>query len=321
MKAVRLYGIGDIRSEDIPLPAPGPLEVRLKVLAAGICGSDVHNLRTGQWISRSPSTPGHEFCAEILECGSRVEGFLPGDRVVADSRVWCGRCPACLQGNFNLCDHLGFVGEVCDGGFAEQAVLPVRNLLKVPADLPPAIAALSEPLGVALRAVNQLSPGRSDTVRVTGGGTIGGLAALLLHAVSGCRVQLIEPNEARYRLISQIVPLAEPGGFRLAIEATGVASVLNTLVNTITPGGRIASVGIFHGDVTLNANRLVERELTLTGCSVFRDEQRQAIALLPGLMTALSAISSPPIGLDEVPAAFDTLLAGKSPFLKTLVIP
>lgn len=321
MKAVRLYGIGDIRTEDIPLPRPGPQEIRLKVLAAGICGSDVHNLRTGQWISRSPTTPGHEFCAEVLECGDQVNGFAPGDRVVADSRVWCGDCPACAQGHFNLCDRLGFVGEVCDGGFAEQAVLPARSLIKVSTELPAAIAALSEPLGVALRAVNQLSPGASDTVRVTGGGTIGGLVALLLHAVHGCRVQLIEPNAQRYDLISRIVPLAKSGEFSLAVEATGVASVLNSLVNNITPGGRIASVGIFHGDVTLNINRLVERELSLVGCGVFRDEQRLAIGLLPGLMDALATISSPPIGLDEVPAAFSTLLAGNSPFLKTLIVP
>ncbi|NDL61642.1 zinc-dependent alcohol dehydrogenase [Acerihabitans arboris] len=321
MKAVRLYGIGDIRTEEIPLPRPGPLEVRLKVLAAGICGSDVHNLRTGQWISRSPATPGHEFCAEVLECGDHVNDFVPGDRVVADSRVWCGRCPACERGHVNLCDQLGFVGEVCDGGFAEQAVLPSRSLIKVPAELPAAIAALSEPLGVALRAVNQLSPGPSATVRVTGGGTIGGLAALLLHAVHGCRVQLIEPNARRHDLIARIVPLAGPGEFSLAIEATGVASVLNSLVNSITPGGRIASVGIFHGDVTLNVNRLVERELTMVGCSVFRDEQRQAIGLLPGLMASLMTISSPPIGLDEVPAAFAALLAGHSPFLKMLIVP
>jgi (R,R)-butanediol dehydrogenase/meso-butanediol dehydrogenase/diacetyl reductase len=321
MKAIRLYGVGDIRVEDVPPPRPGPLEVRLKVLAAGICGSDVHNLRTGQWISRTPSIPGHEFCAEVLECGDGVRDFIPGDRVVADSRVWCGNCPACERGDLNLCDHLGFVGEVCDGGFAEQTVLPARSLIKVCSDLPAAIAALSEPLGVALRAVNQLSAGPPDTVRVTGGGTIGGLAALLLHVVKGCRVQLIEPNAERYRLISRIVPLAEPGEFRLAVEATGIASVLNALVNTLTPGGRIASVGIFHGDVTLNVNRLVERELTLVGCSVFRDEQRQAIRLLPALRTSLMTISSPPIGLDEVPAAFDTLLAGKSPYLKTLITP
>jgi len=321
MKAVRLYGIGDIRTEDIPLPRPGPREVRLKVLAAGICGSDVHNLRTGQWISRSPSTPGHEFCAEVLECGDRVEDFALGDRVVADSRVWCDRCPACEQGHYNLCDQLGFVGEVRDGGFAEQVVLPAGSLLKVSSSLPAAIAALSEPLGVALRAVNQLSPGRSATVRVTGGGTIGGLVALLLHAVHGCRVQLIEPNAQRFALIARIVPVVEPDEFCLAIEATGVASVLNALVNTIQPGGRIASVGIFHGDVTLNVNRLVERELSLVGCSVFRDEQRQAIGLLPGLITSLMTISSPPIGLDDVPAAFATLLAGSSPYLKTLIVP
>lgn len=86
MKALRFYGMGDIKLEDIPLPGHVPDGyVRLKVLAAGVCGSDIHNLKTGQWISKIPVTPGHEFCARITEIGSSVVGFSVGDRVVE----WC----------------------------------------------------------------------------------------------------------------------------------------------------------------------------------------------------------------------------------------
>ena len=99
MRAVRLYGVGDLRVEEVPRPAaPSGSDVLLKVLAAGICGSDLHNFRTGQWISRAPSTPGHELAGEVLAVGTSVAGFAPGDRVVADSRFWCGACPACVSG-------------------------------------------------------------------------------------------------------------------------------------------------------------------------------------------------------------------------------
>lgn len=95
MRAVRLHGIGDLRVEDVlPPGAPEPGWARLKVLAAGICGSDLHNFRTGQWISRTPSTPGHELAGEVTAIEADAEELAIGDHVVADSRFWCGMCAA-----------------------------------------------------------------------------------------------------------------------------------------------------------------------------------------------------------------------------------
>jgi (R,R)-butanediol dehydrogenase/meso-butanediol dehydrogenase/diacetyl reductase len=104
MRAVRLHGVGELRVEEVPLPGPPPAGyLRLKVAAAGICGSDLHNYRTGMWISHLPVTPGHEFAATVAELGADVEGFRPGDLVVTDSRANCGSCVHCLEGNGNLC--------------------------------------------------------------------------------------------------------------------------------------------------------------------------------------------------------------------------
>src|SRR5262245_593855 len=103
MRAVRFHGVGDLRIEDVPVPdTPGAGEVRLRVRAAGICGSDLHNFKTGQWISRLPVTPGHEFAAEVLEVGTGVTALKPGDLVVADSRARCGNCANCKAGRYNL---------------------------------------------------------------------------------------------------------------------------------------------------------------------------------------------------------------------------
>ncbi|MBP2170498.1 (R,R)-butanediol dehydrogenase/meso-butanediol dehydrogenase/diacetyl reductase [Erwinia toletana] len=321
MKAVRLYGVGDLRVNTLDLPEMAANQLRLKVLAAGICGSDLHNYRTGKWLAQLPVTPGHEICGEVLEVGADVRGFQPGDRVVADSRVWCGECPACQRRSFNLCTALGFVGEVCDGGFAEQTVLPPEGLLKVPADMPAAVAVLSEPLGVALRVVNQLRIPAGARVRVAGGGTIGGLVALLLHEVAQCQVQLSEPNVARYQLLAQIIPLQPDGEFDYAVEATGITAVLQQLVDEISAGGRIALVGLFHHRADFDFNRLVEREIDLVGCSVFADEQRQALALLPQLADKLATLTAPPIALDAVPQTYLDLIAGNSRWLKSWVQP
>src|SRR5277367_4101912 len=102
MRAVRLHGVGELRVEEIsPTGSPPSGEVKIRVRAAGICGSDLHNFRTGRWFSRLPVTPGHELAGEVMELGHGVAGLQPGDLVVADSRVACGKCAACKAGRGN----------------------------------------------------------------------------------------------------------------------------------------------------------------------------------------------------------------------------
>ena len=125
MRAVRLHGVGELRVEEVsPIGTPLAGEVKIRVRASGICGSDLHNFRTGRWISKLPVTPGHELAGEVMELGNGVTGLQSGDLVVADSRVTCGDCPACRAGRENTCERLGYIGEVCDGGFAEFVNLP-----------------------------------------------------------------------------------------------------------------------------------------------------------------------------------------------------
>jgi (R,R)-butanediol dehydrogenase/meso-butanediol dehydrogenase/diacetyl reductase len=335
MQAIRFHGKGDLRLESIPAPAaPPPGFVTLAVRAAGICGSDLHNFRTGQWIAHLPVTPGHEFCGVITALGDGVEGFALGERVVVDSRANCGHCDYCLRGEGNLCRHMGFVGEVCDGGFAEQSNQPVHRLLKVPEGISDAVAALAEPLGVALRVLSRLQAAPGEPVLIAGGGPIGGLAALLLRELDQRQVLLVERNSQRAALLQRVagvIPVPLDAGLiletcggrepRYCIEATGSGIVLNQLVHSIASGGRIAMVGLFHGDTVVNTNALVEREIDLVGCSVFRDEQRQAVELLPRLASKLEQLITAPISLDQVMAAYDRLQGGDSDKLKTIIQP
>jgi (R,R)-butanediol dehydrogenase / meso-butanediol dehydrogenase / diacetyl reductase len=334
MRAVRLYGVGDLRFENVAEPGPPAAgELRLQVRAAGVCGSDLHNFRTGQWISRVPSIPGHEFAAVVLEIGSEVEGFSPGDLVVADSRMNCGQCPACLANRPNVCVRMGYVGEVCDGGFAEIVNLPACRVLHVPCGVPPDIAALTEPLGVALRVVRRLDPSKNVPILIAGAGPIGGLATILLDHFGFGPLAILERNPDRAHLVSSItgatlltssesdvLSFARPA-LRYAIEATGSQAMLTFLMESLTGGGCLAMVGLFSGQPTVNANALVERELDIRGCSVFCDEQREVLPLLRELMPKLAQVVSPPVSLEELPAEYAHLLSGKSKFLKTLVQP
>ncbi|MCQ8875211.1 zinc-binding dehydrogenase [Mesorhizobium sp. LMG17149] len=332
MKAARLYGPGDLRIEDIATPGvPDAGWVKFKVDAAGICGSDLHNFRTGQWISRSPSTAGHELTGTVTAIGAGVDAFAIGDRVVADSRFWCGDCAQCHGGRRHLCASLGFVGEVCDGGFAEQAVLPARLLHIIDAGLDERVAAMAEPLAVALHAVRRL-PKTAGSVLVVGCGPIGGLAALLLSRTFAGTVLVADRNQARSARVSQVtgarivdlnrdaVAAATANAPLLAaIEATGSVAALNQLLGVVDSGGTIAMVGIFHGRLDIDPNTLVEREIGLLGCHAFADELPEAVRMLGELSEPLLALIDQEIGLDDIPAAYERLLAGHSDGLKTII--
>lgn len=332
MKAARLYGPGDLRVEDIATPgAPDAGWVKLRVDAAGICGSDLHNYRTGQWISRSPSTAGHELTGTVIAVGEGVDTVAIGDRVVADSRFWCGECPQCLAGRRHLCCSLGFVGEICDGGFAEQAVLPARLLHVVDGALDERVAAMAEPLAVALHAVRRL-PKTTGSVLVVGCGTIGGLAALLLSRTFAGTVLVADRNQDRCARVARvtgarivdlnrdaIAAATANAPLLAAVEATGSIAALSQLLGVLDPGGAVAMVGIFHDRLDIDPNLLVEREIALLGCHAFADELPDAVRMLGKLGEPLLALIDREIGLDDVPAAYDRLLAGQTDGLKTII--
>ena len=333
MKAVRLHAVRDLRFEEVDgPPQPGPGEVLIDVEAAGICGSDLHNFSTGQWISRSPSIAGHEVCGRVAAVGADVSEFRTGDAVVADSRFWCGECDNCRSNDRNSCASLGFIGEVCDGGFAEQMLLPARLVIKRPDDLPASLAAMSEPLAVALHALGKLSVEPGAPVLVVGCGTIGGLCALALSRRHGGPILLADRNAERAEAVARassgtVVALEREaiaealGGksIRFAIDATGSIAALSATIEIMGSNSRLVLVGISHGKLDLDPNLLVEREITLLGSHAFKDELPDAIAMAGELSAVLPQFINEAVRLEEVPDAFQRLLAGQARGLKTII--
>ncbi|SOC35942.1 (R,R)-butanediol dehydrogenase/meso-butanediol dehydrogenase/diacetyl reductase [Rhizobium subbaraonis] len=333
MKAVRLHDALDLRVETVDAPSsPPPGHVNLRVRAAGICGSDLHNYRTGQWISRRPSTAGHELCGRVTAIGEGVSHLAIGDVVAADSRMWCGECAACRSGRSNVCEKLGFIGEVCDGGFAEEVQLPARLLVRHDAGLSPRVAAMAEPLAVALHAIRRLNPPEGEPVLVVGCGTIGGLGALLLSQLRNGPLLLADLNAERVEMVADVtggVPVAldataidaalDGKRLRFALDATGSVPAIAKAIDLLSGGGALALVGISHGKLDFDPNILVEREISLVGCHAFVDELPEAVAMLPGLEPSLTRFSEVLDTLDAVPDAYERLLKGGGSRLKTIV--
>lgn len=328
MKAVRLYAAGDLRVEDVPDPGPpSGRDVRLEVEAAGICGSDLHNFHTGQWISRAPSTPGHEFVARVAAIGDAVRTLAPGDRVVADSRVPCGTCPTCKTGRGYLCPAMGFVGEVNDGGFAPVTIQDERQLVRLPdQSVPIRIAALAEPLAVAMHAVNRLDPAPGDAVLVLGAGTIGVLAAIDLQQRGIADISLSDINVERQASVCEAFGFrpftpSDAGAVDGCIDTTGSPAAFDVALDRVARGGAIAVVGLYGRTLSLDMNRVVEGGLRVSGCAAFDGELADAVASLSSLAEPLGRIASTTVALENVPETYAMLSSGRAAIQKAFIDP
>src|SRR5919199_1629658 len=202
---------GALELREVPRPTPREGEVIVEVAGASICGSDLHMAEwhpMARWM-KTPVILGHEFGGVVAEVGRGVADFQPGDKVAAESVIWCGRCPPCRAGKTHICLERRLFGIHEPGGIAEAVAWPQRLLHRLPSSLPPDQAALVEPTTVAVHAVMLQPPGPGDVVLVTGPGPIGLLAGLVARA-AGARVLVAgTPADTSARL---------PAAARLGLE-------------------------------------------------------------------------------------------------------
>jgi L-idonate 5-dehydrogenase len=304
MKAFLLHGAKDLRSVDLPKPVPGSGEVLLAMRRAGICGSDIHYFSHGQigsFVPKRPFVLGHEFSGEIVEVGDGVPPARVGERVTVDPSIPCGHCSFCRAGRYNLCPSMRFYGSAsCDphinGGFEEYILAPAANAFVVPDALSWGEAAMAEPLSVAIHAARRAGNLAGQAVLVTGGGTIGQLAALVARVFGAGRVVVsdIKPGPRQFALdrgadgsldarSPSFAPEAEalvPGGFDVVIEAAGSAAALGQALTVVRRGGTIVQIGTLPSSVTLPLNIVMARELSLLGSFRFANVFPNAIELM-----------------------------------------
>src|SRR5579871_3367321 len=205
MKALLLSSYRNLELADLPVPAPAPDEVLIRVAACGICGSDVHGYDGSSGRRIPPIVMGHEAAGTIAAVGSAVKTFAVGDRVTFDSTVYCGECPNCRRGNINLCDSRQVLGVSCGeyrraGAFAEFVAVPARILHHLPPNLPFEEAAMLEAAAVAIHAVSLAPLAAGDTALVVGAGTIGLLCLQALRAAGCSRILIADVDSTRLQL-------------------------------------------------------------------------------------------------------------------------
>ncbi len=348
MQALLLTAPGVLELTDLPRPEPGPGEVRIRVAACGICGSDVHGF-TGETGRRIPPlVMGHEAAGTIEALGSGVVGLAAGDRVAIDSTVFCGTCEFCHSGRENLCGSREVLGVSCGayrrhGCFAEYVVVPARGVYRLPDQLDFVSAALLEPLTIALHACS-LGAGGPDTrsAVVVGCGMIGLAAIAALRARGVKRIAAIDLDperlaEATRHGASETFAAATDAGSRaaawaaaespgadgadLVIEAVGTTAAVQTAIAAAGRGGRVVLVGNISPFVELPLQQVVTRQISLLGSCASAGCYPEAIRLAAAGSVDLSGFVSRVTPLAEGPEWFARLRQREPGLVKVVLVP
>lgn len=287
--------------QSVPIPNPGYGDVRLNVIAAGVCGSDV-----GAWLGKDaydflefPRILGHEYVGVIDAVGPGVERFSVGDRVVERPLHSCGTCQSCLHGSNHVCENVEITGFHSDGAFAPDRVVSTDSLHPVPDGFSDQLAAVTEPMAVSARAVlrrSSLEPG--DDVLVLGAGPMGAFSALIAdHSNANVVVGGLPSDEVRFGMLDRVetvnleaTPLEELAaetvhdGFDIVIDATGSSAALEDGLEVLRRGGEAVVIGIPHGTIGVPVPSFVRGEKTVKGSygATIGDFER-AIRVIDGL--------------------------------------
>lgn len=329
MLAAQYFGIRDVKVGDVIKPTCGSDQVLIKIAYAGICGSDLHNYNKGMFMTYTPEIMGHEFSGVVIEVGSDVSGIHPGDHVVGDPRVGCGKCCWCEKDEVNLCPNLGFIGEVSPGSFAEYLTLESHKLLKVPQEVDLREAALVEPLGVALHIVGKLKLHSSDTLGIMGAGPIGLLTLMAAKALYRCQVHIVDITPARLMLAEKLgadktfTRVPEQGNYvDAAVEAVGLGVTLNACLSWLRPEGKLIMAGLYEEKIDFDPNPIVAKEIVISGINAYETaDLEMAVHLIAENRVDVKRVISHVYSLSQINEALDLAASKNKDAVKILIAP
>ena len=315
---VVIDGPGAMRLEAVDLPVPGPGEARLRPLAIGICGSDLHVLAGHHPFVRYPVHPGHEIAAEVVAVGDDADAAWIGARAALEPSLVCGTCRPCRSGRYNICENLRVMGFQAPGGMADAFVSPIDRLHRLPDALSDTAGALVEPVAVATHAIRLAELGDGPLsgrdVSVVGAGTIGLLCAQVARA-AGAEVTIADVDPARREIAGgfgmPVVETLPAGSTDVVFECVGVQGALRGAVDALRKGGTVLVVGVYGSDPSVQAGLVQDRELRLQGSLMYTSEDyEEAIRLLAEDAIDAERMVTAVQPLAEVERAFAIAAAG-----------
>lgn len=333
------------RLTDLPTPRPGPGELRIRVGANTVCGTDLRILRGEKSTGvRVGVVLGHEVAGYVDALGEGVEGFDEGDLVAMPPSVCCGVCGPCRRGRENLCSDVHLVGYDIDGGLADHMLIPREalargQLVKASTGLDPARLSLAEPISCCLNGLDNYRVEVGDLVVVVGAGPIG-LIHLQLARIAGARAVVVSDPSPRRRAIAEqlgagrtvdpltedlagvVAELTDGEGADVAVLCIGVADLVNDCLRLVRKGGRVSIFAGLAGEgwSMVAANLIHYREITVVGASNSgRVSFVRAVKLIESGVIDTGSLLTHTFGLSEAGAAIEFVAGGEG--IKVAVVP
>lgn len=318
--------------EDVPEPQIGINDVLIRIDRTGICGTDVHIYKWDDWAKKTipiPMVVGHEFVGEIVEVGSNVKDFFPGQTVSGEGHVVCGHCRNCLAGRRHLCADTKGVGVNRPGAFAEYLALPMTNVWVHPDGVDRDVAAIFDPFGNAVHTALSF-PVLGEDVLITGAGPIGIMAAAVVRHAGARYVVITDVNEYRLELAREMgvtlavnprernlkdvqKQLGMTEGFDVGLEMSGNTAAFHDMLANMSHGGKIAMLGILEKEMAIDWNTVVFSMLTIKGIygrEMYETWYKMTVMLQSGL--DISPVITHRFHYTEFQKGFDAMLSGQS---------
>jgi len=343
MKALVLSAYKQLDLTNVPAPLPAEDELLIRIMACGICGSDVHGYDGSTGRRLPPVIMGHEAAGLVESVGSAVSNFKPGDRVTFDSTVYCGKCFYCLRGQINLCDHREVIGVSTPafkrmGAFAEYVAVPARIAYSLPESMPLSHAALIEAVSVAVHAVSLTPIALDDTVVVVGAGMIGLLSMQAALQAGAGRVFVFDIDDSRLVLarqlgatetfnssdanvISQVLEHTAGRGVEVALECVGTGVAVKLALDSVRKGGTVTLIGNVAPTVELGLQSVVTRQIRLQGSCASSGEYPACISLISRGAIRVEPLLSAVAPLEDGASWFHRLYEREPGLLKVVLQP
>lgn len=318
--------------EDIPEPRIGINDVLIRVLRTGICGTDVHIYNWDDWAAKTipvPMTIGHEFVGRVVEVGSNVNDFHPGEIVSGEGHVVCGRCRNCMAGRRHQCAHTQGVGVNRAGAFAEYISLPMSNIWRHTNGIDLDVAAIFDPFGNAVHTALAF-PVLGEDILITGAGPIGIMAAAIVRHAGARYVVITDINEYRLELARKAgvnlaidprqTPVAEAQkslgmleGFDVGLEMSGSPSAFREMLANMSHGARIALLGIPAGEMAIDWRSVIFNMITIRGIygrEMYETWYKMSVLIESGL--DITPVITHRYRYDEFEKGFEVMRSGRS---------
>lgn len=336
MKAIKLNQPWSVECVEMEKPVPGPGEALVRIVAAGICGSDIGAFRGANQLVSYPRVIGHELAGVIESIpADNPKHLRPGDRVVLDPYLTCGHCFPCRNGHGSCCTSLKVLGVQTEGGMAEYFCHPADLLYPIPDGMPWESAAMAEPLAVSVHEVHSGDVKPGEFCLIYGAGPIGMLAGMAAKAF-GARVIMADVvqerldlarqvgidviiNSAKEDVVSRVAELTGGDMAPLVMECTGADACIRESLDTVAPSGRITFTGWPKHEILLPTDKITKKEIRVCGSRVGVGNIEEALELIRSGRVDVARLLTKTISMEEAPAEVIDIERNPAASLKVIV--